>query len=96
MTNISFYNDYATVCGLTKDEIESCLGEELHELANKKGWNMDDTLSRLKDMYDGYHLFKLKALCNTTKKGAPKLNVMSLGAPFLFCHTKFSLCLIVL
>lgn len=55
VTNISFYNDYATVCGLTKDEIESCLGEELHELANKKGWNMDDTLLRLKDMYDGYH-----------------------------------------
>lgn len=55
LTNISFYNDYATVCGLTKDEIESCLGEELHELADKKGWNMDDTLSRLKDMYDGYH-----------------------------------------
>lgn len=55
LTNISFYNDYATVCGLTKDEIESCLGEELHELANKKGWNMEDTLSRLKDMYDGYH-----------------------------------------
>lgn len=55
VTNISFYNDYATVCGLTKDEIKSCLGEELHELANKKGWNMDDTLLRLKDMYDGYH-----------------------------------------
>ena len=55
VTNISFYNDYATVCGLTKDEIESCFGEELQELANKKGWNMEETLSRLKDMYDGYH-----------------------------------------
>lgn len=55
VTNISFYDDYATVCGLTKDEITSCLSEELQALADKKGWHMDETLSRLKDMYDGYH-----------------------------------------
>ena len=55
VTNISFYNDYATICGLTTEEINENLHEELREFADKKGWSFEDTLRKLKDMYDGYH-----------------------------------------
>lgn len=55
VTNISFYNDYATICGLTEEEIKEHLHEELQVFANKKGWSMEGTLVKLKDMYDGYH-----------------------------------------
>ena len=41
VTNISFYNDYATICGLTEEEIKEHLHEELQVFANKKGWSME-------------------------------------------------------
>ena len=55
VTNISFYDDYATVCGLTSDEIEKCFKEELKSLSEKRGWEALQTLKNLKEMYDGYH-----------------------------------------
>lgn len=55
VTNISFYDDYATVCGLTSDEIEKCFKEELKSLSEKRGWEALQTLKKLKEMYDGYH-----------------------------------------
>lgn len=55
VTNISFYDDYATICGLTEEELKACLHDELQALAEKKGWSMEDTLLKLKDMYNGYH-----------------------------------------
>ncbi len=65
VTNISFYNDYATVCGLTKDEIKGYLGEEVQGLADKKGWSLEETFLNLKDMYDGYHFSEnLKGVYN--------------------------------
>ena len=55
VTNISFYDDYATVCGLTSDEIEKYFKEELKSLSEKRGWEALQTLKNLKEMYDGYH-----------------------------------------
>ena len=55
VTNISFYDDYATICGLTREEIKDYLHEELQAFADKKNWSMENTLQKLKDMYDGYH-----------------------------------------
>lgn len=55
LTNISFHNCYATVCGLTKEELKDYLSDNLHELASQKGWTIEQTMQELKDMYDGYH-----------------------------------------
>lgn len=55
LTNISFYNSYATVCGLTTEELTTSLGDQLQELASQKGWTLEQTIQELKDMYDGYH-----------------------------------------
>lgn len=55
IVNISFYNCYATVCGLTESEIRTCFKDDLEALAMKKGWNVEETMAQLKAMYDGYH-----------------------------------------
>ena len=55
LSNISFYNCYATICGLTKEEILENLKDEIQVLAVQKKWDIDQTMHELKDMYDGYH-----------------------------------------
>lgn len=55
LSNISFYNCYATICGLTKEEILENLKDEIQALAAQKKWDIDQTMHELKDMYDGYH-----------------------------------------
>lgn len=65
LTNISFYNEYATLCGLTTEELQNSLGEQLQELASHKGWTIEHTIQELKDMYDGYHFSEsLKGVFN--------------------------------
>lgn len=55
ITNISMLPEYAGICGITKEEMLTRLKEGIQELAEAKNWTMDETLSRLKDYYDGYH-----------------------------------------
>lgn len=55
LSNISFYNCYATICGLTKEEILENLKDEIQALAVQKKWDINQTIHELKDMYDGYH-----------------------------------------
>lgn len=55
ITNISMLPEYAGICGITKEEMLTQLKEGIQELAEAKNWTMDETLSRLKDYYDGYH-----------------------------------------
>ena len=55
ITNISMLPEYAGICGITKEEMLTRLKEGIQDLAEAKNWTMDETLSRLKDYYDGYH-----------------------------------------
>lgn len=55
ITNISMLPEYAGICGITKEEMLTRLKEGIQELAEAKNWTMDETLSRLRDYYDGYH-----------------------------------------
>ena len=55
LTNISFLPQYATLCGMTRDEIVETFTPEIERLATKKGWTVEETMGRLKDFYDGYH-----------------------------------------
>lgn len=45
---------YATVCGMTHNEIVENFSPELQSMAKVNGWSMEETLSRLKEEYDGY------------------------------------------
>ncbi|MBO5205712.1 MAG: AAA family ATPase, partial [Prevotella sp.] len=60
LTNISFMPQYATVCGITKQEIRDNFMPEIEAMANKNGWTVEQTFEKLKYNYDGYHFSKDK------------------------------------
>ena len=55
LTNISFLPEYATICGITEQEIGDNFKPELEKMAEVNDWTLPETHDRLKDYYDGYH-----------------------------------------
>ena len=55
LTNISFLPEYATVCGITEQEIGDNFKPELERMAEVNDWTLQQTHDKLKDYYDGYH-----------------------------------------
>lgn len=55
LSNLSFLPEYATVCGITEDEIIDNFTPEINALAQRNGWSFDEAHQRLKEYYDGYH-----------------------------------------
>ena len=55
LTNLSFYNKYAALCGITYDELTTTLMPHVAQMAVQKDWTIEDTLAQLKNQYDGYH-----------------------------------------
>ena len=55
LTNISFYPQYAALCGITKQEITDCFMPEIEAMGKKNGWTVEETVAQLKANYDGYH-----------------------------------------
>ena len=55
LQDISMNDSFASICGITQDELEENFLPEIDMLAQK--WNMtqDECLARLKKLYDGYH-----------------------------------------
>ena len=55
LTNISFEPEYASICGITKQDMLDNFMPEIERMASDNGWTVDETLARLKAYYDGYH-----------------------------------------
>ena len=55
ITNISMSNDYAGICGITKEELLSQMSEDIDELARAQEMTRDEAIDELKENYDGYH-----------------------------------------
>ena len=55
LTNISFYPQYAALCGITKQEITDNFMPEIEAMGQKNGWTAEETVEQLKANYDGYH-----------------------------------------
>ncbi len=55
LTNVSFRNEYATICGLTKDEIQFYFSEQLSELADNYAITKSALMDTMSSIYDGYH-----------------------------------------
>ncbi len=55
LTNISFLPEYATICGITEEEIDKNFQPELEKMAVVNNWTLQQTHDNLKDYYDGYH-----------------------------------------
>ena len=55
ITNISMRNDYAGICGITKEELETQMSADVDALAVKMNLTRIQTLVALQEFYDGYH-----------------------------------------
>jgi len=53
--DISLEQDYAALCGITQQELETCFQPEIAALAEANELSKEETLKRLKQRYDGYH-----------------------------------------
>lgn len=53
--NISLSPEYATLCGITEEEMRECMGEGIDRLAGNLGVTPEEALEALKSNYDGYH-----------------------------------------
>ncbi len=58
LRDISLENKYAAICGITEDELHRYFIAGIEDLADAEGWNVEETLDRLKFNYDGYHFSK--------------------------------------
>lgn len=55
ITNISMRDDYAGICGITKEELLGNMSEDINALAEAQGLSCEEAISKLKENYDGYH-----------------------------------------
>ena len=55
LTNISMDEEYAAVCGITKEEMLTQAHDYIERLAQNNKWTYDETVRLLAQQYDGYH-----------------------------------------
>ena len=55
LKNISMNPDFSAVCGITTDEMLTQMSAELDGFAEALSISRDEAVSRLKELYDGYH-----------------------------------------
>ncbi len=52
---ITMDDEYAAICGITKEELLTQMQPEIHALADKQGMTYDEAVAALQRQYDGYH-----------------------------------------
>ena len=55
LSNISFDAPYATICGISKQEVADNFMPEIEAMGEENGWTPEETLKQLTAYYDGYH-----------------------------------------
>lgn len=55
LTNVSFDEEYAALCGLTKGELTSDFMPEIKAMSEKYHTSVADVMDRMRYAYDGYH-----------------------------------------
>ena len=55
LMNISMDEEYAAVCGITKEEMMTQAYDYIERLANANKWTHEETVRQLAKQYDGYH-----------------------------------------
>ena len=55
LRDITLNNAYATICGITEEELRADFAEHIADLAAKKSITVEAVLAKLKEKYDGYH-----------------------------------------
>ncbi|WP_455587578.1 ATP-binding protein [Bacteroides sp.] len=55
LNDISMKPQYATICGITEQELTETFAPELQELAEMNRLTPEETIQKMKRLYDGYH-----------------------------------------
>jgi len=55
LQNISMMPEYAGVCGITSEELQTQFSDDVDDFAAKTKTSREEALARLRDFYDGYH-----------------------------------------
>ena len=55
LDDITMWDDFSTICGITEREIHENLDNEISEMAVKLGITHEECYTKLKKQYDGYH-----------------------------------------
>ncbi|NDV82366.1 ATP-binding protein [Bacteroides sp. 51] len=76
LQDISMWQDYAEVCGITKEELVEVFTPELEALGKRNGLTFNETVDKMTVLYDGYHfhrqgqgIFNPFSVLNTLKSG---------------------------
>ena len=88
ITNISMDDEYAGICGITLEELTTQMSTDVETLAEKLGLTKEETLSKLREYYDGYHfaaqspdVFNPYSLLNAMARGKLDYYWFSSGTP---------------
>ena len=57
LNDISMKPQYATICGITRQELEATFAPELERLAEANRLTREDALDKMEALYDGYHFY---------------------------------------
>lgn len=55
LEDLSMWNKYVDICGVSDKELHENLEEEMHEFAEAQGMTYDRFCDKLREFYDGYH-----------------------------------------
>ncbi len=55
ITNLSMNDEYAGICGITKEELLEFMTEDIDRLAQSNGLTREAAIAKLTEHYDGYH-----------------------------------------
>jgi len=55
LKNISMMPEYAGICGITGEELQTQFSDDIDDFASRTGVTRDEVIVSLKDYYDGYH-----------------------------------------
>ena len=88
ISNVSMDDEYAGICGITKEELVSQMLADVEALGEKIGKTKDETLTALREYYDGYHfsedspeIFNPFSLLNAMTKGKLDYYWFASGTP---------------
>ena len=88
ITNVSMDEEYAGICGITKEELVTQMSADVDALGEKLGKTREETLAALREYYDGYHfadvspdVFNPFSLLNAMSKGKLDYYWFASGTP---------------
>jgi len=55
ITDVSLSDDYATICGVTEEELHNVFDDEVEAMAQKGKMTKEECYAKLAKQYDGYH-----------------------------------------